>query len=149
ALSIVHRSLPRDALPSWSRSPAVPGACCRRPRACTRSRPAGAWRTATGACSAPAGNRACRGGAAPDPFGSGLLRGELPQHVVQDAAVAEVLDFLRRQQQHAHVEAGLAAVGLARDHRGGPAVAVLQAGDVDRLAAVQAQAARVLAVLEL
>src|SRR3546814_1580529 len=58
------------------------------------------------------------------------------------AAVAEVFDFLRRQHQHTDLEADLAAVCLAGDDGRGLRGAVLQAGDVDLLAAVQAQRAR-------
>src|SRR3546814_2142400 len=65
------------------------------------------------------------------------------------AAVAEVVDFLRRQQHHVGLERLLAAVGLRRGDRGGLRRAVLQAGDVEGFRAVEAERLRVLAVLEL
>src|SRR3546814_9268476 len=51
-----------------------------------------------------------RAGLPPDPeLASGrLLRGQLAQHVLQQAAVAEVVDFLRRKQHHVGLERILA-----------------------------------------
>src|SRR5699024_6519238 len=72
----------------------------------------------------------------------------LPQHVVQDAAVSVVLDFLRRFQAYAGLEGGFLAFrvgGLDVDFLFG---AVGQAGDVEGLGAVQAQAFGVFAVNE-
>src|SRR5688500_732200 len=75
-----------------------------------------------------------RGRMKPDRYRSGgLACGELAQHVMQDSAVAEIFDFLRRQQQRLHREAQLAAVRARRDHGDLARGAVLQADDVDRL----------------
>src|SRR5690606_17038193 len=81
--------------------------------------------------------------------GARLGGGQLPQHVVPRPAVPEVLHLLRGEQQHVDLDAHLAAVDLARDHRGRARVAVLQAGDLVHLGAVQAQGLGVLAVVEL
>ena len=63
--------------------------------------------------------------------------------------MAEVFDFLRGQQQHLHLEADLGAV-RARGHHGGLAgLAVVQAGDLHHLVALEAKRLRVLAVQEL
>src|SRR5690606_40828738 len=54
---------------------------------------------------------------------------ELAKHVVQDAAVLHVLDFLRRVETHAGGELQLRAVLAGRDDLHGPGAAVVQAGD--------------------
>ena len=45
-----------------------------------------------------------------------VLRRQLSQHVMQDAAVAVVLDLLGCIQPHVRLEAELAAIFLHRDH---------------------------------
>src|SRR4051812_20842920 len=75
-------------------------------------------------------------------------RRELPQDIRQDTAVAVVLGFLRCQQQHLDLEALLApgAFGNDLDFARG---AVVQAGDVEGLVALEPEALRVLAFREL
>src|SRR3546814_18776304 len=64
---------------------------------------------------------------------------QLTQHVVQDAAVAKVLDFLRRQQQHFCLEADAGAITALAGDGGHFAGAVIQTGDVEHLIALESE----------
>src|SRR5690606_31555115 len=74
--------------------------------------PAGSFARAAGSPARPA----AASGSGPDARPSGRLGRELAQNVVQQAAVAEVFDLLRGQQQYVDLEALLAAIGGACDH---------------------------------
>ena len=63
--------------------------------------------------------------------------------------MAEVLDFLRRQQQHLRLETDFRTIGLRGNHIGDLAGAVLEAGDRIDLVALQSERGGVLAGEEL
>ena len=63
--------------------------------------------------------------------------------------MAEVLDFLRRQQQHYDLERDFPAVGLGRGYGRGFRSAVVEAGDVESFRTVQPKILCILAILEL
>src|SRR5690606_30598081 len=65
--------------------------------------------------------------------------GELPKHVVQDAAVHEVLLLLRRVDSHARVERELLAVRLRRGHANPLDAIRAEPFDIEDLGAVEAE----------
>ena len=73
------------------------------------------------------------------------VRRELPQHIVQDAAVLVVLEFLRRIDAQAHLELGRLAVVGPGEHFDGLRRATLQADDVEGLPPLKPETLGVLA----